>query len=68
MGRETYENRLSIGLGLFLTPTIDLWPFEASLALPLFVLVLVSLFVGFLAGACVMWITAGKTPPQAPSA
>ncbi len=28
MGRETYENRLSVGLGLFLAPVIDLWPFD----------------------------------------
>ena len=47
---------------------IDLWPFEASLALPLFVLVLVSLLVGFLVGACVMWITAGKTRSRARAA
>ena len=45
--------------------TLDLWPFELSLELPLFLMVLLSFLIGFLAGGCVMWISAGTTRRQA---
>jgi len=45
--------------------TIDLWPFELSYSLPLFVLVAVSLVVGFLIGAVVMWVSAGRVRNKA---
>lgn len=28
VGRERYEKRVSVGIGLFLAPEIDLWPFD----------------------------------------
>ena len=40
--------------------TIDLWPFELRYSLPLYALVAVSLLVGFLIGAAVMWVSAGR--------
>ncbi len=45
--------------------TLDLWPFEISLVLPLFLMVLVSFLIGFLAGGCVMWISGGASRRQA---
>ena len=45
---------------------LDLWPFEATLApVPIFLLVLLSFLVGFLAGGCVMWISGGTGRRQA---
>ena len=44
---------------------LDLWPFELSLQLPLFLMVLISFLVGFLAGGCVAWISAGPGRRQA---
>ncbi len=45
--------------------TLDLWPFELSLGLPLFLMVLLSFLIGFLAGGCVMWISSGAGRRQA---
>ena len=45
--------------------TIDLWPFELTYSLPLYALVAVSLLIGFLIGAVVMWISAGKVRNKA---
>lgn len=39
---------------------LDLWPFEIALQIPVFVLVLGSMFLGFLIGALTMWLSAGK--------
>jgi uncharacterized integral membrane protein len=39
---------------------LDLWPFEIAMELPVFVLVLGSVFVGFVIGALAMWLSAGK--------
>ncbi len=47
--------------------TIDLWPFEFDepLRLPLFLLVLGALLVGFCIGAAVMWISDGRVRNRA---
>ena len=45
--------------------TIDLWPFELTYSLPLYALVAVSLLIGFLIGAVVMWFSAGKVRNKA---
>jgi uncharacterized integral membrane protein len=47
---------------------LDLWPFEVALELPVFVLVLGSLLVGFVIGALVMWLSAGKQRRRARAA
>jgi putative membrane protein len=39
---------------------LDLWPFEISFAMPLFLLVLGCLLVGFFVGATVMWVSDGR--------
>ena len=39
---------------------IDLWPFEFALPLPIFVLVLGSLVIGFFIGAGVAWLSTAK--------
>jgi uncharacterized integral membrane protein len=39
---------------------IDLWPFEFKLPLPIFVLVLGSLVIGFFIGAAVAWLSIAK--------
>lgn len=39
---------------------IDLWPTGIQLAVPLYVVVLGSLLTGFLVGALVMWLSAGR--------
>ncbi|MCG8596994.1 MAG: LapA family protein [Kiloniellales bacterium] len=44
---------------------LDLWPFEISLELPLFLMALLSFLIGFLAGGCVMWISGGASRRQA---
>ena len=38
---------------------IDLWPFN-PVSIPVFVLVLGSLLIGFLFGALIMWLSSGK--------
>lgn len=38
---------------------VDLWPFE-PVSVPVFLLVLSSLLVGFLLGALIMWLSLGK--------
>ena len=48
--------------------TIDLWPFERTMDLPLFFVVLVALLVGFLIGGLIMWISDGKTRSRARAA
>ena len=45
--------------------TIDLWPLALSYTLPLYVMVLLLLLFGFLIGACVMWISAGRLRDKA---
>lgn len=44
---------------------IDLWPLEVAVELPVFVLVLGSMLVGFAVGALAMWISAGKQRQRA---
>lgn len=44
---------------------LDLWPFEIAVPLPVFVLVLGSMFIGFLIGALTMWLSSGKRRRQA---
>ena len=39
---------------------VDLWPFEIGLDVPVFVLLLGGLLVGFFCGALVMWFSQGK--------
>ncbi len=39
---------------------LDLWPFEFALEVPVFALVLVSIFLGFLIGALTLWLSGGK--------
>ena len=39
---------------------LDLWPLALSFSLPVFVLMLGTLFVGFLAGGTVAWLSGGK--------
>ncbi len=41
--------------------TLDLWPFDLSLRLPLFVVLLASLFVGLSIGGLAAWLSAGRT-------
>lgn len=48
--------------------TLDLWPFEIELSAPLFIVVLLSLFVGFLVGGMIAWFSAGRTRSRARSA
>lgn len=45
--------------------TIDLWPLALSYSLPLYVLVLLLLLIGFLCGALVMWISDGRVRDKA---
>jgi len=40
--------------------TLELWPFGISITLPLFLLVLASLLIGFLLGALVLWLSSGR--------
>ena len=39
---------------------VNLWPFGIELATPLYRMVLLSMLVGFLVGAVVMWISYGR--------
>jgi uncharacterized integral membrane protein len=39
---------------------LDLWPLPFQITAPVFILVLLSVFVGFLVGAAVMWLSAGR--------
>jgi len=47
---------------------LDLWPFEVAVDVPVFVLVLGSVLIGFLTGALVMWLSGGKQRRQARAA
>lgn len=40
--------------------TLDLWPFEVGLTLPLYLLFLATLFIGFLFGGLAAWLSAGR--------
>lgn len=40
--------------------TIDLWPLPFAMTLPLFIVLLGTVIFGFLIGACVHWIIAGR--------
>ena len=44
---------------------LDLWPLDMTYSLPIFLLVLGCLFVGFLIGATVMWVSAGTLRDKA---
>lgn len=48
--------------------TLDLWPLDMSLRLPLFILLLGSLFVGLLVGGTAAWLSAGSTRRRARAA
>ncbi len=41
--------------------TLDFWPFDLSLRIPLFVVLLASLFAGLLIGGLAVWLSAGRT-------
>ena len=45
--------------------TLSFWPFSQTLALPVFLLVLASLLLGFLVGAAVMWLSDGRVRRRA---
>lgn len=45
--------------------TLSFWPFSETLSPPVFLLVLVSLLLGFLVGAAVMWLSDGKVRQRA---
>lgn len=45
--------------------TLSFWPFSETLAPPVFLLVLVSLLLGFLVGAAVMWLSDGRVRQRA---
>lgn len=47
---------------------IDLWPLDMSVDIPMYIVVLVSLFVGFLLGGIVAWVSAGSARGRARSA
>ena len=40
--------------------TLYIWPLSLNLAMPLFMVVMISIFVGFLWGALVMWFVGRK--------
>ena len=42
------------------TMTLDLWPLPATADVPVFMVVLVGLLVGFLWGGLVAWVSGGK--------
>jgi hypothetical protein len=46
----------------------DIWPFDLTVTLPAFVPVLGALFIGFVAGGIVAWISAGRTRARARAA
>jgi len=50
------------------TATIDLWPLDLTLVVPMYLIVLVPLFVGFLLGGVVAWISAGTARGRARAA
>lgn len=45
--------------------TLDLWPLPISLEPPLYLLVLLSIFVGFLIGGVVVWVAQGRNRHKA---
>jgi len=45
--------------------TIDLWPLDMTLLVPMYLVVLVPLLVGFLLGGIVAWISAGSARGKA---
>lgn len=46
--------------------TLDLWPLDmVTVPLPIFSIMLGTLFIGFLAGGFVAWVSAGKTRKRA---
>jgi len=47
---------------------IDLWPLDMSVDIPLYIIVLLSLFVGFLLGGIVAWISGGLVRGRARAA
>jgi len=47
---------------------LEIWPFGVSLEAPLFLVVLGAAFVGFVAGALVAWLSAGRARRRARAA
>ncbi|MEM7170812.1 MAG: lipopolysaccharide assembly protein LapA domain-containing protein [Pseudomonadota bacterium] len=45
--------------------TIDLWPFGLTVPAPVYLIVLLSLLVGFLLGGLVAWLSAGRARSNA---
>lgn len=45
--------------------TLSFWPFSETVSPPVFLLVLVSLLLGFLVGAAVMWLSDGRVRQRA---
>lgn len=39
---------------------ISLWPFSGSVATPVYLVTLLALLIGFIAGALAMWLSAGR--------
>lgn len=44
---------------------LNLWPAPFAIKIPLFIIVLGAIILGFLAGALVMWIAAGRSRQRA---
>ncbi len=47
---------------------LDLWPFAIEVRIPIFLLVLGSMLLGFLIGALVMWLSTGRQRRQSRAA
>ncbi len=47
---------------------VDIWPLPPVTGLPLFLFILGSFFIGFLVGAAVMWVSAGRYRQRARAA
>ena len=45
--------------------TVDLWPLALSYTAPFYLMVLLLLFVGFMIGAAIMWLSDGKVRDKA---
>ena len=44
---------------------IALWPLSGGVAMPVYLVTLLALLLGFIAGALAMWLSAGQiTPPR----
>jgi uncharacterized integral membrane protein len=47
---------------------VDLWPLDLTVEIPMYLIALLSLLVGFILGGIVSWISAGRTRGRARSA